>query len=46
MDEGRARSVLYEASVSGLFVPYMDPGNGWNNRAFIDAGSSSPASAS
>ena len=38
IDEGRARSVLYEASVSELFVPYMDPGNGWNNRAFIDAG--------
>ena len=38
VDEGRARSVLYEASVSELFVPYMDPSNGWNNRAFIDAG--------
>ena len=38
LDEGRARSVLYEASVSELFVPYMDPSNGWNNRAFIDAG--------
>jgi len=38
VDGGRARSVLYEASVSELFVPYMDPGNGWNNRAFIDAG--------
>jgi primary-amine oxidase len=38
VDGGRTRSVLYEASVSELFVPYMDPGNGWNNRAFIDAG--------
>jgi primary-amine oxidase len=38
VDEERARSVLYEASVSELFVPYMDPSNGWNNRAFIDAG--------
>jgi primary-amine oxidase len=38
VDQGRSRSVLYEASVSELFVPYMDPGNGWNNRAFIDAG--------
>jgi primary-amine oxidase len=38
LDEGRARSVIYEASVSELFVPYMDPSNGWNNRAFIDAG--------
>jgi len=38
LDQGRSRSVLYEASVSELFVPYMDPGNGWNNRAFIDSG--------
>jgi primary-amine oxidase len=38
IDQGRPRSVLYEASVSELFVPYMDPSNGWNNRAFIDAG--------
>lgn len=38
VDGGRERSVLYEASVSELFVPYMDPADGWNNRAFIDAG--------
>jgi primary-amine oxidase len=38
LDQGRSRSVLYEASLSELFVPYMDPGNGWNNRAFIDSG--------
>lgn len=38
VDKGRPRSILYEGSVSELFVPYMDPGNGWNNRAFIDAG--------
>ncbi len=38
VDKGRPRSVLYEASLSELFVPYMDPSNGWNNRVFIDAG--------
>jgi primary-amine oxidase len=38
VDKGRPRSILYEASVSELFVPYMDPSNGWNNRVFIDAG--------
>jgi primary-amine oxidase len=38
VDQGRARSVLYEGSVSELYVPYMDPATGWNTRAFIDAG--------
>jgi primary-amine oxidase len=38
VDQGRPRSILYEASVSELFVPYMDPSNGWNNRVFVDAG--------
>lgn len=38
VDKGKPRSILYEGSVSELFVPYMDPANGWNNRAFIDAG--------
>lgn len=38
VDKGKARSVMYEGSISELFVPYMDPANGWNNRAFIDAG--------
>lgn len=37
-DQGRLRSVMYEGSVSELFVPYMDTAAGWNNRAFIDAG--------
>jgi len=32
------RSVMYEGSLSELYVPYMDPSNGWNNRVFIDAG--------
>ncbi|MDX2149280.1 MAG: hypothetical protein SFV54_00985 [Bryobacteraceae bacterium] len=38
VDRGRPRSVLYEGSMSELFVPYMDTATGWNNRAFIDAG--------
>jgi len=38
VDKGRPRSILYEAGVSELFVPYMDPANGWNNRVFVDAG--------
>lgn len=38
VDKGRPRSILYEAGVSELFVPYMDTAPGWNNRAFIDAG--------
>ncbi len=38
VDKGQPRSILYEASVSELFVPYMDPSNGWNNRVFVDAG--------
>jgi primary-amine oxidase len=37
-DGGRTRSVMYEGSLSELYVPYMDPSNGWNNRVFIDAG--------
>lgn len=37
-DGGKLRPILYEGSVSELYVPYMDPANGWNNRVFIDAG--------
>jgi primary-amine oxidase len=37
-DGGRTRSVMYEGSISELYVPYMDPSNGWNNRVFVDAG--------
>lgn len=37
-DGGRMRSVMYQGSLSELYVPYMDPSNGWNNRVFIDAG--------
>ena len=37
-DSGSLRSVMYEASVSELFVPYMDPADGWATRIFSDAG--------
>lgn len=38
VDQGKPRSILYEASMSELFVPYMDTANGWNNRTFFDSG--------
>jgi len=38
-DDGASlRSILYEGSVSELFVPYMDPADGWATRIFSDAG--------
>ena len=37
-DAGRWRSVMYEGSISELFVPYMHPATGWATRVFIDAG--------
>jgi primary-amine oxidase len=37
-DGGKLRSVMYEGSVSELFVPYMDPAEGWATRVFLDAG--------
>jgi primary-amine oxidase len=37
-DGDRFRSVLYEGSLSELYVPYMDPAHGWATRVFIDAG--------
>ena len=37
-DAGTLRSVLYEASLAELFVPYMDPSVGWFFRTYLDAG--------
>lgn len=32
------RSVLYQASLSELFVPYHDPSEPWNHQAYFDLG--------
>ncbi len=37
-DGDRLRSILYEGSLSEMYVPYMDSDEGWNSRAFVDAG--------
>ena len=37
-DGDKRRSVLYEASLSEMYVPYQDPEETWNSHVFIDAG--------
>lgn len=37
-DNGKQRSVMYEGSLSEMYVPYMDPEETWNTHVFLDAG--------
>ena len=37
-DQGTWRSVLYQAHLSEVFVPYQDPGEGWYWRTYMDSG--------
>ena len=37
-DGGRERSVMYQGSLSELFVPYMDPDEPWNYQGYFDLG--------
>ena len=37
-DNGKRRSVMYEGSLSEMFVPYQDTEETWNSHVFLDAG--------
>ncbi|MFQ5967030.1 MAG: tyramine oxidase [Acidimicrobiia bacterium] len=37
-DSGDTRSILYQGSLSEIFIPYMDPDVGWFFRTYLDAG--------
>jgi len=37
-DGALKRSVMYEASLSEMYVPYQDPEETWNSHVFLDAG--------
>jgi primary-amine oxidase len=37
-DQGEDRPIIYQANLSEIFVPYMDPDFAWHARNFIDAG--------
>lgn len=37
-DQGTWRSVLYQAHLSEVFVPYQDPSAGWYWRTYMDSG--------
>jgi len=42
-DGDSLRSILYEGSLSEIFVPYMDPGEHWFDKNFFDAGNDGSA---
>ncbi len=37
-DDGTWRSIIYQAHLSEVFVPYMDPSEGWYWRTYMDSG--------